>query len=92
MLKLVGNEAYVQAVGILPHIPEPDIIFGNIGGIPVRWASLYCLKERDKRGHRIRDLLIDNIYVALQRLISQSLRKMVSNARRYSVPAIVEVS
>ncbi len=56
-MKLVGNEAYVQAVRILPHIPEPDIIFGNIGGIPVRWVSqplLYEGKEtREETGYEI---------------------------------------
>ncbi len=45
-MKLVGNEAYVQAVRILPHIPEPDIIFGNIGGIPVRWVSLLLFEGK----------------------------------------------
>jgi hypothetical protein len=60
VLKLVGNEAYVQAVRILPHIPEPDIIFGNIGGIPVRWVSvsLYCMKGR--RQERTQDTRFAN--------------------------------
>jgi hypothetical protein len=85
----VGNEAYVQAVRILPHIPEPDIIFGNIGGIPVRWVSQPLLYEGKVRIQDIR--FASRQHIALRRLISQSLRKRVSNARRYSVPAIVKV-
>jgi len=32
MVKVLGSEHYVGAVRILPHFPEPDIVFGHIGG------------------------------------------------------------
>jgi hypothetical protein len=91
VLKLVGNEAYVQAVRILPHIPEPDIIFGNIGGIPVRWVSQPLLFKGKRRERTQYTRFAIRYHIALQRLINPSLRKTVSNARRHSVPAIVEV-
>ncbi len=57
-MKLVGNEAYVQAVRILPHIPEPDIIFGNIGGIPVRWVSqpAFTVSRKETREDTVYDI------------------------------------
>jgi hypothetical protein len=36
LLKIVGDESLAQVVRILPHLPEPDILFGNIGGMPIR--------------------------------------------------------
>jgi len=33
MVKFMGNEQYVKVSRILPHFEQPDIIFGNIGGI-----------------------------------------------------------
>ena len=33
MVKFMGNEQYVGVTRILPHFTEPDLVFGNIGGI-----------------------------------------------------------
>jgi len=33
MVKFMGNEQHVKAARILPHFEQPDIIFGNIGGM-----------------------------------------------------------
>ena len=34
-LRILGSQRFVGVGRILPHFPEPDIIFGNIGGTPV---------------------------------------------------------
>merc|ERR1712210_390709 len=33
LAKFLGSEQYCRVVRLLPHFDEPDIVFGNIGGI-----------------------------------------------------------
>ena len=41
----MGSEAYVGVTRLLPHFTEPDLVFGNIGGISLSVPSLLTSQE-----------------------------------------------
>jgi len=50
LVNLLGSEHYAKAVHILPHFPEPDIVFGNIAGMQISVPSY--LSDPNFRGPR----------------------------------------
>ena len=41
----MGSETYVGVSRLLPHFTEPDLVFGNIGGISLSVPSYLTSQE-----------------------------------------------